>query len=57
VPTLVLAGSASPDFLREAARQAAAAIPGARHEVLDGQSHDVAPDVLAPAVARFRGVA
>jgi pimeloyl-ACP methyl ester carboxylesterase len=57
VPTLVLAGSASPEFMREAAQQVAGAIPGARREVLEGQSHDVAPDVLAPAVARFRGVA
>ena len=57
VPTLVLSGSVSPDFMREAARQVVTAIPGARHEVLDGQSHDVAPDVLAPAVARFRGLA
>ena len=56
VPTLVLAGSASPAFMQEAAQQVAAAIPGARHDVLEGQNHDVAPEVLAPAVARFRGV-
>ncbi len=52
--TLVLAGSESPAFMRTAAAQVAAAIPGARHDVLDGQGHNVAGDVLAPAVAQFR---
>jgi pimeloyl-ACP methyl ester carboxylesterase len=50
-PTLVLAGSASPEWMRQAAADAAAAIPGARHEVLDGQDHNVAGDVLTAAVA------
>ena len=54
VPTLVLAGSESPDFLRAAAAEVAAAIPGARHDVLDGQDHNVAGEVLAPVVAQFR---
>ena len=55
VPTLVLAGSKSPDSLRQAAAQVAATIPGARHEILDGQDHNVAGDALAPAVAAFTG--
>lgn len=53
VPTLVLAGSESPAFMREAAAQAAAAIPGAHHDVLAGQDHNVAGDALAEAVAAF----
>jgi pimeloyl-ACP methyl ester carboxylesterase len=53
VPTLVLAGSASPDWLRHAAAEVAATIPGARHDILDGQDHNVAGDVLASAVAAF----
>lgn len=53
VPTLVLAGSESPPFLREAAGQAAAAIPGARQEVLAGQDHNVAGEAIAPVVAAF----
>jgi pimeloyl-ACP methyl ester carboxylesterase len=57
VPALVLAGSASPEPMRRAAQLVAAAIPRARFDVLDGQDHDVAPQVLSPAVARFRGVA
>jgi pimeloyl-ACP methyl ester carboxylesterase len=49
-PTTVLSGGASPDWMREAAAAAAAAIPGARHEVLPGQTHDVAAEVLGSAV-------
>jgi pimeloyl-ACP methyl ester carboxylesterase len=55
VPTLVLAGSESPAFMREAAARVAAAIPGARHDVLTGQDHNVAGDALAEAVAAFTG--
>lgn len=55
VPTLVLAGSESPGALRLAAAQVAATIPGARHDVLDGQDHNVAGDALAQAVAAFAG--
>jgi pimeloyl-ACP methyl ester carboxylesterase len=55
VPTLVLAGSESPEALRQAAAQVAATIPGARHDVLDGQDHNVAGDALAQAVAAFAG--
>ncbi len=55
VPTLVLAGSESPESLRQAAAQVAATIPGARHDILDGQDHNVAGDALASAVAAFTG--
>ena len=53
--TLVLAGSKSPEFLRQAAVQTAAVIPGARVDVLPGQDHNVAGDALAPVVAAFAG--
>jgi pimeloyl-ACP methyl ester carboxylesterase len=53
VPTLVLSGSESPPFLRQAAADAAGAIPGARHEVLAGQDHNVAGESIAPVVAGF----
>lgn len=52
-PTLVLAGGASPEWMRESARAAAEAIPGARFEVLEGQTHDVAADVLAAAIGEL----
>jgi len=53
VPTLVLDGAESPRFLREAARTTAAAIPGAAHQSLPGQTHDVSPGALAPALTSF----
>jgi pimeloyl-ACP methyl ester carboxylesterase len=49
-PALVLAGGASPDWFRESAQAAAAAIPGAAYDELPGQTHDIAADVLASAV-------
>lgn len=53
--TLVLSGSESPEFLRQAARRVAEAIPGARHDVLAGQDHSVAADRIAPVVVGFAG--
>ena len=55
--TAVLTGGASPEWFRAAGRAAAEAIPGATTRVLDGQTHDVAPDVLAAAVHEFVGAA
>jgi len=49
-PTTVLAGGASPDWMRDSATAAAAAIPGAAVVVLPGQTHDVAAGALADAV-------
>ena len=53
VPALVLAGGASPEGLRQAAKATADALPTADYRVLDGQTHDVAPDALAPALVQF----
>lgn len=53
VPTLTLAGGASPEWMRVAARQAAEALPQGRYAVLPGQTHNAAPEVLADAVAQF----
>ncbi len=53
VPALVLDGGASPQMLRDAAKSLAAVLPDGRYETLDGQTHDVAPDALAPALAAF----
>lgn len=52
-PTMVLAGGASPEMLQLGARAVADAIPGSVFDVLDGQTHDANPDVLAAAVAGF----
>jgi pimeloyl-ACP methyl ester carboxylesterase len=53
VPVLYVDGGASPEPLRAAARGAADATPGARHVTLDGQTHDVAPQALAPVLVEF----
>lgn len=53
VPTLVLDGEKSPAALREAARAAAEAIPGAEHRTLEGQTHNVSVNALAPVLEEF----
>jgi len=53
VPTLVMNGSKTDARLQKATRLVADAIPGARHLVLAGQTHNVSPKVLAPEVAAF----
>jgi pimeloyl-ACP methyl ester carboxylesterase len=53
MPTLVMSGSKTDGRLKDAARATAAAIPGARHRELAGQSHNVKPDVLTAAVVDF----
>jgi pimeloyl-ACP methyl ester carboxylesterase len=52
-PTIVLAGAASFGFLPVTARALAAAMPNAQLRILDGQSHDVAPDAMAPVLKEF----
>ncbi|MCX5267869.1 alpha/beta fold hydrolase [Streptomyces sp. NBC_00199] len=53
VPVLALAGGASPDWLREAVRTVADAVPRGTYRTLEGQSHMVDPNVLAPVLADF----
>ncbi len=53
VPVLVRNGAKSDTRLREAARSIADAVPAARHQELAGQTHNVKPEVLAPAVVEF----
>jgi pimeloyl-ACP methyl ester carboxylesterase len=53
VPTLVIAGGKSPDWLRNAQRALASTLPGASHRTLDGQTHIVKPKALAPVLAEF----
>jgi len=49
-PVFVIDGSASPPFMREGAAALAKALPNARHDTLEGQTHDVQPAVLAAAL-------
>jgi pimeloyl-ACP methyl ester carboxylesterase len=53
VPTLVLAGGASPGWARNAVDAVAAIIPGGRRASLEGQTHGAADDVLAPVLVQF----
>ena len=52
-PTLVLCGGASPDWMIDVGRQVAEGLPDGRADVLEGQDHDVSPEVLAPVLAEF----
>ncbi|MGQ4432112.1 alpha/beta fold hydrolase [Streptomyces sp. SAS_260] len=53
VPVLTIAGGASPEWMRQAARNAADAAPDGTYRVLDGQTHMVDPAVLAPVLTEF----
>jgi pimeloyl-ACP methyl ester carboxylesterase len=53
VPTLVAAGAKSPEWVRNAAVQLAAALPDTQHHTLDGQRHYVKPDAIAPLLTDF----
>jgi pimeloyl-ACP methyl ester carboxylesterase len=53
VPALVLNGAKTDPRLREAAQTIAEAIPAALHQELAGQTHNVKPEILTPAVVEF----
>ncbi|MEV2217205.1 alpha/beta hydrolase [Streptomyces sp. NPDC050997] len=55
VPVLSAAGGASPEWLREAAQAVAEAAPEGTYRVLEGQTHMVDPQALAPLLAEFLG--
>jgi len=52
-PTLVLGGGESPSWLREGLAALGKALPNGEFRLLPGQTHDVAPEVLAPALSEF----
>ena len=53
VPTLILTGSDSGAWAGNAAQALTSTLPDSRHRTLDGQDHNVAWDVLAPALKEF----
>ncbi len=53
VPTIVISGTASFPFMAETAAALAGAVPGGRTGSLEGQEHNVAPDVLGPVLKEF----
>jgi hypothetical protein len=52
-PPLVMAGGRSPAWMRHAMQTLAGALPAARYQVLDGQTHQVRPKALAPVLLQF----
>ncbi len=53
VPTLLLAGGESDAGARDVVIAAAAAVPGAQHQLIPGQGHGVDQTALAPVLAEF----
>jgi pimeloyl-ACP methyl ester carboxylesterase len=56
VPTLVLVGGASPDWMIDVGREVADTVQDGQHRILDGQEHVVPPEVLAPVLKEFLAV-
>jgi len=55
MPTLVMDGSASPDWARNAARALTTVLPNARYRTLEGQTHGVTDEAMAPVLEEFVG--
>lgn len=53
IPTLVLTGGSSFPFMHETAKALVEVLPKGQHRLLEGQEHNVAPEVLGPALADF----
>lgn len=53
VPTLVLNGGAGFPFMRAPTERLSTIIPHARLRILDGETHDVRPEAVAPVLAEF----
>ena len=53
VPTLVINGSESFPFMHPTALALASLIPNAQHRTLEGQTHEVSADALAPVLIEF----
>ena len=52
-PTIVIAGEASFPFFLQTVAVLGDAIPKGESKTLPGQSHDVAPDAIAPILTEF----
>jgi pimeloyl-ACP methyl ester carboxylesterase len=53
VPTLAMDGGESPAWQRNAARAVADALPNAQYRTLEGQTHAVAAEAIAPVLVEF----
>jgi len=52
-PTLVIAGGASPAWMRETAQAVTDILPNGQTRTLEGQQHDVAAEAIAPVLVEF----
>jgi pimeloyl-ACP methyl ester carboxylesterase len=52
-PTLVMDGGGSPAWIRNSAQALADILANAQHRTLEGQTHNAAPEALAPEIKRF----
>jgi pimeloyl-ACP methyl ester carboxylesterase len=54
VPTLVMdGGEAALPWIRQGVQDVLKLLPGGRHQVLEGQAHDVPPEIIAPVLIKF----
>jgi pimeloyl-ACP methyl ester carboxylesterase len=53
MPTLVAVGGKSPDWMRNAMSELPHVLPNAEHRTLEGQTHIVKPEALAPVLIEF----
>jgi hypothetical protein len=53
LPALVLAGGASPEWMIDASRQIADALPNGQLRILERHDHVVPPEALAPVLTEF----
>jgi hypothetical protein len=53
MPTLAVVGGKSPDWMRYAMSELAGIHPNAKHRTVEGQTHIVKPEALAPVLVEF----
>jgi pimeloyl-ACP methyl ester carboxylesterase len=53
MPTLIMVGGNNPEFLQQSGQLVAGAISGSQLRTLDGQTHDINPEVMAPVMKAF----
>ena len=55
VPTLVMNGEKSMDFMHASAARMASLVPDGRHTTIKGQAHGVTADATVPVLVEFFG--
>jgi pimeloyl-ACP methyl ester carboxylesterase len=53
MPTLVMDGGKSPDWMRNAQKALYGVLPNAQHRTLEGQTHMLKPEALVPSLVEF----